>query len=153
MNANRLVRVLCVTALAMPALAGCQLVVKESDGGSPEIQVGGANVTVTGKGDTLPAGFPSDVPLASDAKITSSNAVSSGSTTLYSVKYETASDATTIDHWYRSILPASGWVLTNEGATAGATGLSAQKGESQLKIRSSRPAGSAATKVTITVNK
>ena len=170
MNPLRLLTAICLAALLLVPITGCQSTAEKAaeKAAGVEVDKDGNKVTVTGKdgekvevqgGDdlTLPEGFPKDVPVYENATITSSSSVSSGGKTMYTVGYETADEVKTVHNYYKTQLPKDGWTIEGESLVSGSGqttgGIGAKKGQASLNVASGRNEGESKTTISLIVTK
>ena len=147
----KVIGVLCVAVLVLVPLTGCGAVAEKAAEKATGVDVNKdeSKVTVTGKegekveiqtGEdvTLPDGFPEDVPLYEDAKLTVSNSFTAEGKTTYSATYETSDDVETVHAWYKDALPKDDWTIEGDVVNS-ADGQSmaiigAKKGDRSLNV-------------------
>ncbi len=164
----RVLCVLCVAALVLVPLTGCQVAAKKAAEKATGVEVNQdqSKVTVTGKdgekveiqgGDdaSLPDGFPQDVPVYKDATVKMGNSITSEGKTTYSAILQTGDDVNTVSAWYKDALPKEGWTLEGDmssnsnGKTT--TVIGAKKGTASLNVTVLGPDDDSKTTISLTV--
>ncbi|MEY3783855.1 MAG: hypothetical protein RLZZ230_177 [Candidatus Parcubacteria bacterium] len=108
----------------------------------------------TGKSATLPDGWPSSVPLLSDAKIGYSavvNETEGGAN--FTVTYETSREITEVVTFYKEELVAKGWKIEAVVATGDGSMLSASNDEDESVVINVGPADGVSTVIISTQTK
>jgi hypothetical protein len=69
---------------------------------------------------SMPAGFPSDVPIYTGARLTSSGSFTSNGATTWGMEWETADGVDKVQAFYTAKLNQGDWTLSFSGSTNGA---------------------------------
>jgi hypothetical protein len=166
---KRLARILLALVVVgvLAAMTGCGAIVEKAVKSGVEGATGvkvdksGTGVTVTGKDGssltssadgTLPEGFPSDMPLYQNAKITTGLASDSGTGKAFVVALTTTDAPADVLAWYESQLKDKGWNVTSTMKTGDGGLLGGEKGTSAFTLAVTNGSGDAGTEISISVS-
>lgn len=116
---------LCIAALAL-GVTGCQRAVERAVEGATGVKVDqkgesvtvtgddGEELTISGKGGSLPDDWPSDIPVYPGVELVSSSSMRIGDSAHMTVAWTTSDDVNDAYEWYRDKLPSAGWEITSD---------------------------------------
>jgi len=119
---------------------------EKASGGEADVEIDNESTTITTEEgtsaintDSLPDGFPSDVPIYPDAKIGYSHLGAGEASESASVSLTTGDGVNKVSDWYKSQITGAGWNIeqTNSITTGGSDTVeyyTATKGERELSV-------------------
>jgi hypothetical protein len=141
-------------ALLVVALAGCRkredVAANGSTGKSVTIRTADGTVATSGKGSTLPADFPKDIPMYPRAEITAATSASGAAGEGRMIAFESADWPADIAKFYRSKLP--GWKVAMDMSTEDGRVLILRSPDEKRSITLSAKREALNTVVTLTVS-